>query len=564
MAKRSMFQELFDAGYTMQDIREMPWERFVETVGAEPRTISVRQGGRRYACLDVAYWDPERKKPTHRRKVIGYYDEEDNLIETGSEGDTRPRTQPKPEAYARTYEVGRNLLYSSIAERIGLAEVVRRVFGEAAPMVLTCAFYMACHEGALCHCEQWSAGSDTPYGDRLGDQRISELLLRIDEDRRARFMRMWVEMLGEDDNYALDITSISSYIRAIGQVRAGYNRDGEDLEQINLALLIGSRTRLPAYYSFIPGNVNDKSSLKRFVRIVSAQGFKRFSLVTDKGFYTAENIDELYRTKMRFLVGMENRLTRAKEAIDGVRDSITDFDNFRVHGTSSVYCSTERQDWVTGGVSRRCYVHVFYDPARHEDDVRHFAEKLDKVRAGIMDGDEAYASSSMARTYLSVSRRGGKVKVAARQEKIEARNRYSGFLVLISNHVRDAEEALRIYRSKETAESAFDDLKNGMDMDRLRIHGEAAMEGKAFLAFLALILKTEVSNVIMASPSLRHVSRTEIDEEMSILRRTEIGNSAVYTERTKLQKQVIAAFGIKAPFKDVVSDPVPVEAVDHS
>lgn len=43
-----------------------------------------------------------------------------------------------------------------------------------------------------------------------------------------------------------------------------------------------------------------------------------------------------------------------------------------------------------------------------------------------------------------------------------------------------------------------------------------------------------------------------------------IGNSAVHSERTKLQKLVIATFCMMASFKDAVSDPVPVDVVDHS
>lgn len=119
---------------------------------------------------------------------------------------------------------------------------------------------------------------------------------------------------------------------------------------------------------------------------------------------------------------------------------------------------------------------------------------------------------------LAVSGRGGEV---------ESRNRYSRFLVLISNHIKDPEESLRMYRVKEIAESAFNDLKNGMDVDCLRIHGEVVMEGKAFLV---LILKIEVFNVILADLSFRHMFRTEINEEISLFRRSEIEKNTAYTE----------------------------------
>jgi transposase len=537
----------------MAGLRELPWDDFVKATGSEPREICVKNNGRRYACLDVPYWDPEKKKPMHRRKTIGYYDDSGNMILTGSADDTRPRTMPKKETYAQIYEIGRSLLFDGISSKIGLGETVEKVFGKDAEAIMTCAYYLAGHSDALCHCEQWSAGSETPFGGRLADQRISELLQRIDFDRRCRFFNEWKDILGDDDNYALDITSVSSYSELVEIVRAGYNRDKEDLEQINIALLIGSKSRMPAYFSILPGNINDKTSLKRFLHAVRAFGYKKFSLVTDKGFYTKDNIDEMYRLRQRFVTSIENRISIARDAIDGARGTIERFDNYYDDGASKVYCQSSSIAWACKDGSRhRCHVHVYFDPQKKEDDVSHFLEKLDTVRKGVIEGDEAFAGSPMARTYLSVSKPRGKVKVAANQELIDRKNEYSGFLVILSNHVKDAREALRIYRDKETAESAFDDMKNGSDFGRLRVRTESAVESKAFLVFLSLIIRLRMSDVMLADPSLRSKSREEVIKEMAILRKSVIGGSTLYSERTRLQKQVIKAFGIDVPFEDEV------------
>ena len=541
-------------GHTMQAIRSMPWDEFLKVTGSEPREIAVKnKNGTTYACLDVAYWDPELHVSTHRRKTIGYYDESGKLILTGSSEDTRKRTAPKPEVYAEIQEIGRTLLFSQIAKRTRLLDVVSSVFGKNADAIMTCVYYIAGHNGALCHCEQWSAGSDNPVGQRMTDQRISELLRCITVDQRARFFAEWIKILGDDDNYALDITSISSYSDLITIIKAGYNRDKEDLEQVNLALLIGSRSRLPASYSILPGNINDKTSLKAFLHRIKAMGFGKFSIVMDKGFYSRSNVDELYDLKQRFLIGIENRIDFVKEYINEVRKDIQSFDNYYDNGASKVYCVSKRIRWeCSGGEGHRCFVHIFYDPRKKEDDDRHFIDKLNKVRTGIMEGDSAYTDSAMAGKYFTVSKSKGKIIVKADQKKIDERNEYSGYLVLLSNHIHDPKEALRIYREKETAESAFDDMKNNSDMNRLRVHSEDAIESKVFLVFLSLILKLEMSNVMLNDPVLRSKSRTEIIEEMAILRRTKIGKSTVYSERTKLQKRIISAFGIEAPFKDTV------------
>lgn len=145
------------AGHTMGSLRNMGWDEFIEVTGLEPRTIKVTQNGRNYACLDVAYWDPEKKQSTHRRKTIGYYGENGDVIITGSERDTRAHTKPKAEVYARVEEVGTHILLDGVAENIGLKRIVYDVFEEDAKAIMTCVEYMASHSDALCQCAQHGA-----------------------------------------------------------------------------------------------------------------------------------------------------------------------------------------------------------------------------------------------------------------------------------------------------------------------------------------------------------------------------------------------------------------------
>ncbi len=69
----------------------------------------------------------------------------------------------------------------------------------------------------------------------------------------------------------------------------------------------------------------------------------------------------------------------------------------------------------------------------------------------------------------------------------EHRNRNAGFYVLLSNDFKDPLEALLVYRNKDSVEKCFDDLKNQLDMKRLRVHSSPVMDGRFFVQFIALI-----------------------------------------------------------------------------
>jgi hypothetical protein len=53
----------------------------------------------------------------------------------------------------------------------------------------------------------------------------------------------------------------------------------------------------------------------------------------------------------------------------------------------------------------------------------------------------------------------------------EHQNKYCGYYAILTNDVKDPVLALRIYRDKDAVEKCFDDLKNQLDMKRLRTHG---------------------------------------------------------------------------------------------
>ncbi len=66
--------------------------------------------------------------------------------------------------------------------------------------------------------------------------------------------------------------------------------------------------------------------------------------------------------------------------------------------------------------------------------------------------------------------------------------RYAGFQVLLSTHIKDPITALQVYRDKDIIEKCLSDLKNSLDMKRLRMHTIETVDGRFFIQFIALIL----------------------------------------------------------------------------
>ena len=132
------------------------------------------------------------------------------------------------------------------------------LYDDAQPSAMQ-AFFLT-HKGLpLSRCETWSTSHLHPFAETIASQRVSELLRSISESDRQRFLSLWLKNVSENNHLCYDITSISSYAQSNEFVRYGYNRDHEDLPQINMAMLFGQESKLPAYYRRMQGNILKES-----------------------------------------------------------------------------------------------------------------------------------------------------------------------------------------------------------------------------------------------------------------------------------------------------------------
>ena len=138
-------------------------------------------------------------------------------------------------------------------------------------------------------------------------------------------------------------------------------------------------------------------------------------------------------------------------------------------------------------------------------------------------------------------------KITYNQNAIDAYKKKSAdFLVLLSKDIKDSAEAIQIYRNKDVVEKSFDNLKNALDMKRLRVHLKENMRGRLFIQFGALILVSYIHQVMNEKNLFKFGCMTGLLEELDLL--NEIKFSGRYgkipSELTKKQKEIFTAFGI--------------------
>jgi transposase len=347
----------------------------------------------------------------------------------------------------------------------------------------------------------------------------------------------------ESELLCYDITSISSYATANEYVRWGHNRDKEKLPQINLAMLFGQKSGMAAYYRRMPGNITDVTTLKTTMDSLDFLGKIRLYFVLDRGFYSEKNIDALLEKRYHFALMVRTDRVWVREIIDQYYDQVANPERYReTDGGEVLYMISHLYKWN----GCRCYAHLFYNATRAAEDFDKLNKKLVACKGELESYDSRDEHKELYDRFFIIKRtpkRG--LSVTYNTEEIQKyRKRYAGFFCILTNVKTDSGELLEIYRRRDIVENCFDDLKNGLDMKRIRIHTSEAMDSRLFIQFLSLILLSKIRMVIKGSKDLRHKSPREIMEAMeSVVRITYLGRKcSVISEIGPLQQKIIEFF----------------------
>jgi transposase len=492
------------------------------------------------------HWDKEKKQMRSKQRCIGKLDPASGEFIPSKRLGKHGNAALNDAVTANSTVSGPKLLLNKIDQDIGLSKILKKSNPDNWKQILSLAWYMVCTGNALAHAKSWCLNHETPFSGSMPSQRISALLDHINEDNRQTFFKLWGKQIAEKDYLCYDITSVSSYAEQNECVRYGYNRDREKLPQINMGMVYGQKSFLPVSYRQLPGSISDVATVRHLLNQFDKLGYSRLHMVMDRGFYSQTNIDALAQGGHNFTIGLPSHLKWVRNEIDRVRNKIEGPECMRFVENRVLYVHTKLKSW--GETRRRCYLHLFYDDRKASDNrtafntaLLNYKEELEQERR-VPEHEEFYESFF---TCHRTPKRG--LKIEFRNDEIEAaRKRYVGFSAILSTKFKDPLEALKIYREKDVVEKCFDDLKNELDMKRLRVHNSFRMKSRLFIQFIAIILLSQIRKVIRQKIPKRGYTAKGLMMEMESL--TTIHYSGKYknklSEITKSQRELLTAFGV--------------------
>ena len=118
-----------------------------------------------------------------------------------------------------------------------------------------------------------------------------------------------------------------------------------------------------------------------------------------------------------------------------------------------------------------------------------FNRMILSLKAELESGKRKSAHEALYTKYFDIKetpKRG--LKLTIKEDACEEAKKLYGYFTLLNNDIKDPVEALRIYRAKDVVEKAFGNIKERLNCRRMLVSSDAALDGKLFVQFIALIL----------------------------------------------------------------------------
>jgi hypothetical protein len=480
---------------------------------------------------------------------------------------------------------GPQLVFGSIAKKYKIEAMLADSFGAAlARDILSLAWYITSEGSALSNNDGWLDYFENPSGSGFSSQEVSRLLDMVSYDGIMTFYKHWLKSFNGPDKVLYDLTSISYYGTGINAADWGYNRDNESLPQVNYALLCARSTGMPLFAWPLAGSISDVSTLENTLQFLGKLGYKPNCLMLDRAFPSKDNIAYLLRHKYVFLQALKVNAKWVCGIIDAGEagrlrpDSMLAADD-RTYYASTAYVQCVRRRNLSGekaegyffypakGKRDRykpqagdgfevieqypCQAHVLFCQGLVGNNWDRFMGNLNSEHARLLNDPQAKVKSEYA-PYFVIA----KPKYARKRTvdfDIEAisnhKNKYTGYVCFLTNDptVKTAEDALKEYSTRDYIEKDFDEMKNGLDMDRLRVHTDGRMRSRLFIQFIAEIFLRDIRVRLRKSDVCRKMTKAQIFSHIKAICKVHFQGKYkdVTPQLSKKQRSILEALEIQ-------------------
>lgn len=476
---------------------------------------------------------------------------------------------------AKKYAAGATWVFDHIIAGTPMAEALKTVFNEynISKKILSLAYFLNITEGnAMARYECFAEKHRLPWQKVLTPSAITRIFQKISSDKIDRFISVLNALTMKRDEklstckyWALDSTSISTHSEKLAKSAYGHNKDGDELPQINVLMVVNQATGEPVYYRTYSGNVPDISTVKYMLQEQARIKLDSNAVfVSDKGYSSIRNINRFYQNRVSFLMNVKTSFSICKNIFKSIEVDLLDPISFNEEIDNHV--ASVEIDWsypvnYKTNCSKRvprekekAHLFFYYNDEIYSSHKRTITTSIAKTVKKLKEGNTLPNDLQKIKEHFIIERKENNTTVYQTNRKaLDNYLQMKGIRILISNTVTDPVEAYKAYFDRNEVEYAFDLYKQRLGGNRFRVNNNESLEGKAFVQFIAtsiaIMFRKKINNAIKNSHNLklRYDSDPIVIGKLNTIEMTRFRFGDYYTEVVGGLKELLKSMNIPEP-----------------
>lgn len=458
-------------------------------------------GRQEYAYEVEAYWDPKTKKPCQKTKYLGVViDKRKGVFE---------RRAKKASAERLILDFGDAYILNGFLEKSGLAQMLRDTTGDYAETLMALVVYKLCHCSAMRFADKWLEGSYAKmiYSKaNMSSQRISDFLAVIgDENIQRKFFSEYIRSLsGRKKGIVIDVTSLPNQIH---MPQTAWGLSGEEMDkQLRLLLVVDKKNSMPLFFRQLAGNIVDVSTLSATLDELGEFGVQKGYAYIDAGFFSEDNIKEMYQQKVQFLTRLPSTRCIYKELVNDEVKYLEAVQNAVRYGKRVLFVKRKKIKLF----GNNAYAYIVLDPERKGREIKNLM---------LQTIDEKEKNKNLRYEFMT-----------------------RGVMILVSSFPMSRHDVVPAYYVRQKAEMMFGFSKDDLGILPLRVHGEETLRGFLFLQFVSLLAFIKLKNTIGKDYTVEEILLT-----MRNLKCKVYDTDIIIGEMTRQQREISEKLDIIMP-----------------
>ena len=389
-----------------------------------------------------------------------------------------------------------------------------------AQKIISLARYLLATDGqSLPGIATWQYNHPLPYREGISEEVYHRLFKEVglDESLQQNFFKNRCNVLKGGASIAYDSTTFSTYSENQLEARYGFNKAGDGLKSVKYLALYSIENRQPIAFTKQPGNLPDVLAIENALNQLLALGISGAEIITDNGYYSEQNISEMYQARFNFITLAKTGLKWIKSEIDNRHNDLDrlssvctydptthgitvmlmrDFVKERKYANKKTGASQGEEEIF----SRRLYLHIYYNATRKVDEDQSFERDLlslkKKLEEGVSIDNLNDAAQKKVKKYFIIRTWGKKTVINFNEKACAQAKKYHGYFTLVSSGEKDTFEALSKYRKREYIEDYFRSSKQHADSMRIRVWDADILRGRMFVQFISLCYYEYLSEAV--------------------------------------------------------------------